>query len=85
VTPNADYGGTVPFDYGDGVDRPNWAPNADLVGYLQGRANEARRRSVGFMGLPRTDEIGSYWAGMADAFQEAIVIIEAPPNGRSEP
>ena len=29
MTPSADYEGTVPFDYGDGVDRPNWSPNAD--------------------------------------------------------
>ena len=58
--------------------------NADLVGHLQRRAAEARLRSRGLFGLARTDEVGSYWAGMADAFEECATLIEASSNDRSE-
>ena len=57
------------------------AHNADTAGQLQSRRAEAEAYAV-----KAANPIQSaYFQGMAEAYGHAIEIMEASPNGRSEP
>lgn len=49
-----------------------------LIDHLHKRVTQARARTLtgGVLSVKRRDEVGAYWEGMADAFEETIALLE---------